>query len=190
MIPIFQTRYATETFGNCFEACIASILELPLSAVPDRAALVDADAWADRVSRIRAERGEAGVLDLTLPDEYELGEDALRRWLGDRGLHWLDLDLSDGPGGLKPAVWLDVADRILEDGYWIGHTRTSRNATLHATVWLGGVVAHNPHRNGPVDGEALGDLIHATVLVAGNPALLARTLEPLPDVAGALEAVG
>lgn len=187
MIPVRQTRYAVETLGNCFEACIASILELPLSAVPDRAALVDHDAWADRVSRIRAEKGERGVLDLTLPDEYDQGEDVLRRWLGDRGLHWLDLDLD--PHGLEAEVWLAVAGRILADGYWIAHTRTSRNATLHATVWQGRDVVHNPHRNGPIDAEALGELRHATVLVAGNPALLARVLEPLPDVAGALETV-
>lgn len=188
MIPVFQTRYAVETFGNCFEACIASILELPLSSVPDRAALVDLDAWADEVSRARAAGGEQAVGDLDLPSTYDAGEDELRVWLASKGLVWLDLDIA--PGGLTSEVWLEVAERIYSAGYWIGHTRQSRRATAHATVWKGSAVVHNPHRNGPVDADELGPLFAATVLAAGDPALLARTLEPLPDVAGALQAVG
>lgn len=33
MITIFQT-ITTPGFGNCFEACVASLLELPLDAIP------------------------------------------------------------------------------------------------------------------------------------------------------------
>lgn len=184
MIPVFQTRYATETFGNCFEACVASILELPLSAVPDRAALVDGDAWADLVTRTRAKGGETAVGDLELPDAYDDGEAVLQAWLAERGLAWLDLDID--PKGLTAKAWLGVAARIFDAGYWIGHTRQSRASTAHATVWKGDAVVHNPHRGGPVDAEALGPLFAATVLAAGNPPLLARTLDPLPDVVGRL----
>ncbi len=34
MKPVFQTRFGFED-GNCFEACIASILEIPLDDIPD-----------------------------------------------------------------------------------------------------------------------------------------------------------
>ena len=34
MIPVFQTRIG-KISGNCFAACIASILEVPLTTVPD-----------------------------------------------------------------------------------------------------------------------------------------------------------
>ena len=64
MIPVFQTRYSAQTFGNCFEACVASILELPLTAVPDRAQFVNEDAWADLVQRTTRAGGDPGDLDL------------------------------------------------------------------------------------------------------------------------------
>lgn len=185
MIPVFQSRYAAETFGNCFEACVASILELPLAAVPDRAALVDADAWADTVSRARVAGGDQAVGDLDLPDAYSEGETRLRAWLADRGIAWLDLTLDD-PGGLTEREWLDAADGILDRGYWIAHTRAVPTATGHATVWRGRRLEHNPHRSWPAD-RPLGPLHVATLLVAGDPALLTRTLDPLPDVAGLLD---
>ena len=34
MIPLFQTRFG-KIHGNCYQACLASILELPLVDVPD-----------------------------------------------------------------------------------------------------------------------------------------------------------
>lgn len=42
MKPVFQTVFATEEHpkqGDCFRACIASILELPIDAVPDFCAI-------------------------------------------------------------------------------------------------------------------------------------------------------
>lgn len=187
MIPVFQTRYAAETFGNCFEACLASILELPLTAIPDRAELVNDDAWADQVNRARIAGGEQAVGDLDLPPEYLQGEQLLRDWLAGVGIGWLDLTIGVGADKIPERRWLEVAAGILERGYWIAHTRTAPEATAHATVWFGDTLEHNPHRSWPA-GKPLGPLHAATVLVAGDPALLARTLDPLPDVAGLLEA--
>lgn len=186
MIPVFQTRYAAETFGNCFEACIASILELPLGAIPDRAALVDADAWADLVSRARLAGGEQAVGDLDLPPEYDEGEDRLRAWLADRGIGWLDLNVGEGRRDVREDDWLTLTGAGFATLYWIAHTRAAPTSTSHATVWRGGQLEHNPHRGWP-EGKPLGPLHAATLLIAGNPALLARTLDPLPDVAGLLE---
>lgn len=185
MIPIFQTRYAVETFGNCFEACIASILELPLAAVPDRAQFVDADKWADTVAT--AQRHGEDVGDLDLPTDYDRGELALREWLEERGLAWFDVVFE--ANGLTPAIWLDVAaDGSLLHSYWIGHTRAAPSAPLHATVWHGAKLAHNPSRGDLRPYASLGPLTAVTLLIAGDPAKTARTLEPLPDVAGALAA--
>lgn len=186
MIPVFQTRYAAETFGNCFEACIASILELPLAAIPDRAALVDADAWADRVSRARLDGGEQAVGDLDLPIEYHRGEDELRAWLAGIGLGWLELPVGRGRRSVPTHDWERVTATDFAAVYWIAQTRATPTSTAHATVWRGGLLEHNPHRGWPA-GKPLGPLHAATLLIAGNPALLARTLDPLPDVAGLLE---
>ena len=188
MIPVFQTRYAAATFGNCFEACVASILEVPLSSVPDRSALVDADAWADLVNQAQIAGGDQAVGDLALPTEYEAGEQALRTWLEERGLAWLDLWIGKAADEIPEGRWLEVAAVVFASGYWIAHTRTSPTATSHATVWHGATVAHNPHRGWLAD-RALGPLHAATLLVAADPALLARTLEPLPDIAGELARV-
>lgn len=186
MIPVFQTRYAVETFGNCFEACLASILELPLAAIPDRAALVDADAWADRVNQAHIAGGDQAVGDLDLPAEYEAGEEALRQWLEERGLAWFDILIGSAAEKVVPErVWLDVASKVFARGYWIGHTRTAPRATSHATVWRGASVVHNPSRGWPADKD-LGPLHAATLLVAADPAKIAR-LQPLPDVAGVLD---
>lgn len=172
MIPVFQTRYASETFGNCFEACLASILELPLSAIPDRAALVDHDAWADRLATVRRQGGDVGSVELSA--EYDEGEDLLREWLRARGLAWVQLDVREERQWLEYAA--DIALR------WIAHTRHGDRAeTSHATVWLGEECVHNPTRG--ASGEGLGHVYAATLLVASEPAKLAR-LEPLPDVRG------
>ncbi len=45
MIPIDQTNTST-TSGNCHQASLASILELPLDEVPDFCNLYDDDNWA------------------------------------------------------------------------------------------------------------------------------------------------
>jgi hypothetical protein len=52
VIPIFQTRFGprrnkSELGGNCFQAALASILELPLDDVPDFCNIypIDTDEW-------------------------------------------------------------------------------------------------------------------------------------------------
>lgn len=44
MTPVYQDRFGARD-GNCFAACIASLLDLPLSEVPNFAAAGDADDW-------------------------------------------------------------------------------------------------------------------------------------------------
>lgn len=48
MKPVFQTRLGNK--GNCFEACIASILELELKEVPDLLAYEESGEWVDKLN--------------------------------------------------------------------------------------------------------------------------------------------
>ena len=43
MIPVMQTRFGVT--GNCMQACVASILELPLEEVPDFCNIASEDTW-------------------------------------------------------------------------------------------------------------------------------------------------
>lgn len=58
MIPIFQDRYGTID-GNCFEACLASLLELPLHGVPE---LGGDDVYESNLARYLAGQGLLYVL--------------------------------------------------------------------------------------------------------------------------------
>ena len=53
MTPVFQTRYGKGD-GNCLNACVASLLDLPLSQVPDFC--IDGE-WFDRLYNFCNERG-------------------------------------------------------------------------------------------------------------------------------------
>lgn len=76
MKPIDQTRFAielplTEAPGNCWAACIASILEVPLPEVPD-----EANFWKPGMSHRQS---------------WRLYEPSVHRWLRERGLLLLDV---------------------------------------------------------------------------------------------------
>lgn len=62
MIPVDQTRSGAID-GNCLEACIASILELPLEAVPDLACRAhdgtDGEHWMEPLTRFARIHGYA-----------------------------------------------------------------------------------------------------------------------------------
>lgn len=60
MKPIYQTRFGHEE-GNCFQACLASILELPLDAVPDVMQPAD-DAWLLRLNQWLRPQGWTAIL--------------------------------------------------------------------------------------------------------------------------------
>lgn len=47
MIPVFQTKFGPRN-GNCMQAVVASLLELPLSEVPEFRGTESQDAWFDK----------------------------------------------------------------------------------------------------------------------------------------------
>lgn len=186
MIPIFQTRYAVETFGNCFEACLASILELPLGMIPDRLDYIDADAWADLVQTTRRNGDAVGDLDWPINETYD---DDLSAWLEQRGLGMIELEI--GRKTMTEQGWLELA-RLDHRGYWIGSYRQRAGApdeAAHAVVGFRELIVHNPTRHATTERAHLGELRTVWILTAANPAKIARRLSPdlLPDVEGAME---
>lgn len=98
MKPVFQTRFASPEHpelppGNCFAACIASILEVPLEMVPwptvDERGVDGWTAYMQRLSEWLACRGWA-ILDAPIPRPW-CSADALE----DSPLIWI-------AGGLSP----------------------------------------------------------------------------------------
>jgi hypothetical protein len=164
MIPVFQTRTDVERLGNCAEACLASILELPLDAIPDRTDYLPAD-WLEQVEAARA-AGRLGDLELDV-GPYD---DALQAWLNARGLALLELTI--GRGGISETDWLETFVALLGPGYWIGTHRTA-GEYAHAVVYQGSQIVHNPHP-GLLGAEGLGELIAGAVLLAGDPARAGR----------------
>lgn len=159
MIPVFQTRTSTETLGNCFEACLASILELELEQIPDRGAHLPDD-WAEIVSGTRAAGGDVGELELDLGD-YDV---EIRDWLREQGLGLLEIEVG-GRRGVSEDDWLELMEPAR--GYWIATHRT-KGEGAHAVVYQGASIVHNPHR-GMLGAEGLGPLIAASVILALDP---------------------
>lgn len=183
MIPVFQTRVALETFGNCLEACLASILELPLSAIPDRIDCIDADAWADQIQVARRKGKSLG--DLEAPG-LERWDEELLAWLAERGLGMLELEVGKT---MSEEAWLELAARD-HGGYWIGVYRQGDDWS-HALVGCGANLVHNPTRGISATRGYFGALHTVHLLTAANPARIARRLGPelLPDVAGELRTI-
>lgn len=184
MIPVRQTRHSLETIGNCYEACLASILEVPLSSIPDRADYVDADAFADTITFAMRRGGMKEVAKLDVPPDFARWEDDVDVWLHFRGLGRVEIPLPRSARARNELLKTITRDHA---GYWIGiHESTADHGWSHAVVWMGLAVVHDPA--GGTWGE-LGDLKGAHVLTAADPARIVRELGPelLPNVAGELE---
>lgn len=81
MIPVDMTTVHAppETIGDCFPACIASILELPRAAVPH---VYEGEGWADTSGKVGMKR--------------------LRDWLATIGLYYFEFELEAD----KAPAWL------------------------------------------------------------------------------------
>lgn len=187
MIPVRQTRFSIETIGNCYEACIASILEIPLSAVPDKATYVDADAFADRITQVRRAGGEKALAELDAPAEFELWNRDVDEWLQIHGLGRLEIPVE------KRRDREEILDRVASDhrGYWIGihENELAEHGWSHAVVHRGRPVVWDPSLG--AEGE-LGPLIGIHLLTASDPPRIVRRLGPelLPDIEAALRDAG
>lgn len=123
MIPIDMTEFSGEgTVGNCYQCCLASLLELPLEKVPHFYKFA--------------------------PRAY--AEDMIRAWLSTQGLGLLALDvgtlpnfkdgyIGDGPMPQGFCILSGPGPRkkTQPDG-------TEKNI-IHAVVGLAGRIIHDPH---------------------------------------------
>lgn len=120
MKPVHQTTFYPQ--GNCYAACVASILELQLSEVPD--------------FFNSAAKGE---------DRFDAGYVGLAQWLAGRGLGVIRaLPMFDG-------VWL-APMHLPVQWHCIASGPSPRFPCSHAIVWGfsgdGGGPVHDPHPEG------------------------------------------
>lgn len=172
MLPVFQTRLTRGQCGNCFEACVASILEVPLELVPDlgRLVLERRPDWPDVVRACDA-AGER----LPWPDGADdLYEERMERFLRELGLLRVEYTIGAEPGcAYTEEEWLELVETF---GYtWIAATQVTAR-WRHATVWQGRRFVHQPSPGYPLDPETLGPLREATIFWALDPGLTGRAL--------------
>lgn len=123
MIPVDQTRFGhtaplTEAPGNCFAACIASILELRLDQVPDESAN-----WKE---------------GMTHDDSWPLYFNAISIWLRERGYFYIEVP--------TPQLYIQAASWKEFDVYNIIAGPSPRNPEIyHAVVGKGVKLVHDPH---------------------------------------------
>lgn len=126
MKPVFQAvRYVDAEHGkcgDCFPACIASILELPLSDVPN-------------FTQLSLDREIARGVPLA--EAWKSGTDwwyMLNDWLAPRGFMYMEFpNAEDWPN--------DIRSRI---GFHIMIGRSPRGDFDHCVVGKAGVVVHDP----------------------------------------------
>lgn len=68
MKPVDQTIFGDKK-GNCFAACIATILEVPLESLPNFAVEFTGDDWAERMAEWLMEHLGVSVINVEVKDE-------------------------------------------------------------------------------------------------------------------------
>jgi hypothetical protein len=128
MKPVFQTRF--DVGGNCYQAALASLLELPLEAVPDPSAAMLRS----------AEDGSDWMAEVT-------------QWLRDRGLGhacWPSVQYDAGTGHRRAEVPPARANVVVfttgvkPAGWSLLGGRSPRGPYGHSVVCFDGELAHDP----------------------------------------------
>lgn len=94
MKPVYQTRFGS--IGNCYTACVASILEVSLEELSEHERLYqeyaraheerrykERDDWFDR---LRGEQWRLGFIPVVIPHFYKPKGYAIKSGMGSRGL--------------------------------------------------------------------------------------------------------
>lgn len=128
MKPVMQTRFGVDPNapGNCFSACVASVLECALEDLPDEAAIV---------AEVKREFPQWE----TWPNRYKWGKSWERLWnqtqleCARRGL-WM-LEVKGNPFGVDgiPPVWSIIS------------AKSPRGDFDHSCVGFGKKIVHDPH---------------------------------------------
>lgn len=126
MKPVYQTIFydpAEPPRGNCFAACVASLLEIPLEDVPDFCAFKN---WVPKFLRFLRRRGYRRVAFLTFCDEpfpVDLGA----------GIDGLFIAVAEVPGGVLHAVIVNAHGNVVHDPHpeELGGAGISRLVEMH-----------------------------------------------------------
>lgn len=146
MRPVDQTTFAPQ--GNCLQACLASIFDLPLNEVVDTTPPPEDDhaAFYSQHNLVQKWLEARGYWTWNLEGD----------WCPKRGIRFLD----DGETSV-PADFLWP----YPPGYYIGGGKSPRGVE-HAVVMRAGYIVHDPH---PARDMALGAIDCITVLVRCQP---------------------
>ena len=126
MIPVTQTKVVVTNSkgekvvnGNCFAACIASLLELPITEVPNVEVFfhMETGYWQDVMDTFLESKG------------YELASGHQFQCF-----HFPDLDIPDREKLMEE----------LKDQYYLVYGDSPRGV-YHSTIWQNGVMVHDPH---------------------------------------------
>jgi hypothetical protein len=144
MIPVIQTKVVVKNSkqevvvrGNCYAAAIASILELPISEVPNVETLfhIDGAYWAEVMHTFLNSNGWELLTDNRYrcfhPDLYSTMESPV------------EVDFDD---------WIDQLKDELRDKFYLVSGNSTRGI-MHITIWQNGKMVHDPHptRDGIID---------------------------------------
>lgn len=169
MKPVFQTRFGNAPMapGNCFVACIASIMEFPnMQGMPDEAIIAeqiaesDPTAWAkypDRVKRNKTWEVLWHRLQVFLLEHY--------------GLFMMDMTNSVFKIDAVPGNKTDE-DRFPQlQAFHIVSAQSTRGPFQHSCVGRGGKIIHDPHpENKGLLPESGDNPYEYTFFVCVNPA--------------------
>lgn len=150
MVPVQQTvtRQPSDEGGppgNCFAACIASLLEISIDEVPQPTV-------EDRT-------------DWSRPGGYW---ERIAKFLNSRGLHMVEFD-RDLSGGLTESTTEGYLPTF--DFHWIATGLSPRGDFMHSVVCRGMEIVNDPHPDG---GGLEGKIVKAAYLVPLDPASYGR----------------
>lgn len=153
MRPVFQTRTEVDPdrgiCGNCFQAAVASILELSLESVPD---FMQED--LDR-------RIAAGATPRVAWDGDWQWWDALQEWLREQGLMYIEIS--------SPDSWTDIHPSL---GFHLINGKSPRGDYDHTVVGYAGKIVHDPRQD--ANGSGLESQKGFGFFVPINPANAAK----------------
>lgn len=125
MKPVFQSQFGKD-HGNCLSAAIASVLEIPLSDVPNFAELRKGSGFSDVV----------------------------QEWLAERGMFWLRIRMPrDGDRGRQVETGEEIRFHPIPECYCLATGKSPRGDFFHTVVGkiTGGLnfeLVHDPHLEG------------------------------------------
>ena len=122
-VSVFNSKGEHIVYGNCYATCIACLLYLPITEVPNLETLFD------------------------IPDDFHV--EVLEKWLNERGYKAIGVKASEDvyhkEGIMSMNEIKEWEDRT--DEYYIA-TGESPRGLNHACVYIAGVLYHDPHPSG------------------------------------------